>query len=91
MTDSKDSEVAGKEPVQVFTELSEAPKTVTGFSDNLTVDSVESGAKAGVVAEDVNYVFQADGTFSYSGTGSCPGDTGGAGENSGFGTWSLNG
>lgn len=50
VADSKDREVAAKEPVQVYTELSEAPKTITGFSDNITVDMAESGAKAGVVA-----------------------------------------
>ncbi len=50
VADSKDSDVAVKEPIQVYTELSEAPKTVAGFSDNITVDIAESGAKAGIVA-----------------------------------------
>ncbi len=47
---SKNSDMAAKEPIQVFTELTEAPKIVAGFSDNITVDIAESGAKVGVVA-----------------------------------------
>lgn len=36
--------------LHVKTELANAPKAITGFSDNLTVDVVESAAKFGVVA-----------------------------------------
>lgn len=42
--------VAENEPINVYTELSEAPSEVTGFSDNITVDVIESAAKLGVVA-----------------------------------------
>ncbi len=50
VADNKDGEEVAKEPVQVYTELSETPKIVTGFSDNMTVDVIESGAKFGAVA-----------------------------------------
>jgi len=41
--------VASQAPIKVFTELSEAPKAIAGFSDNLTMDVAESGAKYGAV------------------------------------------
>ena len=48
----RDSEQATtySEPVRVHTELARAPETVTGFSDNIVVDVVESAVKFGVVA-----------------------------------------
>ena len=36
--------------IDVYTELPEAPTTITGFSDNIAIDVVESGARYGVVA-----------------------------------------
>ncbi len=48
--DDEDGGLAAGEPVQVYTELSEAPKTIVGFSDNIAIDIVESGAKFGAVA-----------------------------------------
>jgi hypothetical protein len=50
VTDGAGGTIDASESVQVYTELSEAPKTVTGFSDNITIDLVESGAKFGAVA-----------------------------------------
>ncbi|MFH0782369.1 MAG: lipocalin family protein [Pseudomonadota bacterium] len=42
--------VASNQPVKVYTELSETPTQVTGFSDNIAIDGVESGGKFGAVA-----------------------------------------
>lgn len=42
--------VAENNPIQVYTELEQAPMEITGFSDNIVVDVVESAAKLGVVA-----------------------------------------
>jgi hypothetical protein len=38
-------------PIAVFTDLAEAPSKIDGFSDNLTLDITESGAKYGIIAE----------------------------------------
>ncbi|MFH0782365.1 MAG: hypothetical protein V2B20_10510 [Pseudomonadota bacterium] len=50
VSDGKGESVAEKEPIKVYSELSEAPANVAGFSDNIALDIVESGAKLGVVA-----------------------------------------
>ena len=42
--------VAQNEQIQVYTELEEVPAEVTGFSDNIAIDVVESAVKLGVVA-----------------------------------------
>ncbi len=39
-----------KEPIKVYSELSETPSQVSGFSDNIALDTAESGAKFGVIA-----------------------------------------
>lgn len=38
------------EPIKVYTELPEVPSQITGFSDNMTYDTVESAVKFGIVA-----------------------------------------
>ncbi|MDK9706092.1 MAG: hypothetical protein OEL83_03490 [Desulforhopalus sp.] len=39
-----------QEPLQVYTELAQAPDEIAGFSDNIVYDAVESAGKLGVVA-----------------------------------------
>lgn len=48
--DAERSVAADAQPIEVYTELAEAPAEVTGFSDNVTLDVVESAAKFGTVA-----------------------------------------
>ncbi len=48
--DNDQEEVATAEPVQVYTELNQAPSQITGFSDSMVIDTVESAGKLGVVA-----------------------------------------
>ncbi len=50
VTDDKDGGVAGNEPIQVYSELSQAPSEISGFTDNISIDIVESGGKLGAVA-----------------------------------------
>ena len=50
VTDSDKSVSGDRDPIQVFTELAEAPETISGFTDNVVLDVVESSAKYGVVA-----------------------------------------
>ncbi len=38
-------------PMKLFTELSDAPSVATSFSDSVSVDVIESGARFGLVAE----------------------------------------
>lgn len=42
--------IAENDQIQVYTELEQAPTEISGFSDNIAVDVVESAAKLGVVA-----------------------------------------
>jgi hypothetical protein len=37
---------ASRGDVKVYTELAEAPRTIAGFTDSITIDIVESGARA---------------------------------------------
>jgi len=48
-SDNAAAAVAKNDQITVYTELQEAPTEITGFSDNIAVDIVESGAKLGVV------------------------------------------
>jgi hypothetical protein len=48
--DGERSVAADAPRLDVYTELAEAPTEVTGFSDNITLDVVESAAKFGTVA-----------------------------------------
>jgi len=41
---------ASQGDVKVYTELAEAPRTVAGFTDSITIDIAESGARLGAVA-----------------------------------------
>ncbi len=50
VSDSDQAADAAAEPVQVYTELNQAPSQITGFSDSMTIDIVESGSKLGAVA-----------------------------------------
>ncbi len=50
VTKGKGGEEKDREPLQVYTELQQAPSEITGFSDNLSLDIVESAGKFGVVA-----------------------------------------
>lgn len=49
----KDSDERKEEaaPIKVFTEMSEVPVELTGFSDSIVFDTVESSARYGVVAD----------------------------------------
>jgi hypothetical protein len=47
--DGDEAVAAGQEPVQVYSELSQMPSEITGFSDNIVIDVVESGGKLGAV------------------------------------------
>jgi hypothetical protein len=51
-----DGSESGDDPVQVYSELSQAPTEIAGFSDNITTDVVVSAAKFGVVAGVVSQV-----------------------------------
>jgi len=62
--------------IAIYTELSEAPETVAGFSDSMSVDVVESGARFGMVA----------GIYSTSAVASSGGATGAAAAASSAGT-----
>ena len=42
--------IAKNEQINVYTELQQAPTEITGFSDNIAIDVVESAGKLGVVA-----------------------------------------
>lgn len=44
------SDLEEKEPIQVYTELSQVPDEIAGFSDNIVYDAVESAGKFGVIA-----------------------------------------
>ena len=51
--------------IAVYTELSKAPETVSGFSDSITVDAVESSARFGMV---VGGIYSASAMASSGGT-----------------------
>ena len=65
--DGEAAVVENNEPIEVFTELAEAPDVVHGFTDNIALDAVESAAKYGVVA----------GLTSQAGAGTTAGAVGG--------------
>lgn len=48
--DDAQSAVAKNEQIKVYTELEQAPVEISGFSDNIVINVVESAAKLGVVA-----------------------------------------
>ena len=48
--DDAASAIAENDQIKVYTELEKAPTEITGFSDNIAIDVVESAAKLGVVA-----------------------------------------
>lgn len=50
VNDSNHKVGVGAKPVQVYTELAEAPAEIAGFSDTIVIDIAESSAKFGVVA-----------------------------------------
>ncbi len=50
VTDDKVGGVTGKEPIKVYSELDRAPSILTGFSDSVSIDLVESSGKFGVAA-----------------------------------------
>lgn len=50
LIEDKDEIAAYQEKLQVYTELPEAPEVISGFSDNLAIDVIESSAKFGAVA-----------------------------------------
>lgn len=47
---SNDKPKPGDKPIKVYTELDQIPSQITGFSDNIIFDTVESAAKFGAVA-----------------------------------------
>ena len=49
-SDEPAAATAPEDPLQVYTELAEAPAEIPGFTDNLVIDTVESAAKFGAVA-----------------------------------------
>lgn len=48
--ESADEAIGDNEKIQVYSELNQAPETITGFSDNLGIDIVESSARFGITA-----------------------------------------
>ncbi len=48
--DDKAGAVTGKEPIKVYSELERAPSLLSGFSDSVSIELVESSGKLGVVA-----------------------------------------
>ncbi len=50
VADAQGETVPEKEPIKVYSELAKVPSQVSGFSDNMTFDTAESGAKFGVIA-----------------------------------------
>lgn len=47
--ESDDETAVGKEPIQVYSESSQVPSEISGFKDNIVIDTVESGGKTGAV------------------------------------------
>ena len=48
--ETSDDNPQGGEPIKVYTELNDVPTQITGFSDNIVFDTVESATKFGIVA-----------------------------------------
>ncbi len=75
--DGKDApewqQVSSDGDIQVSTELADAPKSVPGFSDSITMNVVESSARFGVVA---GGIYEINGATAVGATGSASGTAG---------------
>ena len=69
--------VAQNKQIQVYTELENVPSEVTGFSDNIAIDVVESAAKLGVVAGLYSAATAGSSTSSAKAAGTVTATTGG--------------